>query len=348
MFSTFALDTQIIQKDLCTGCGACQGMCPYWGSQDGRTVCFFDCERTEGRCQAFCPRMPYDKEALRAKFFDPADLDEDLGPFKGLFLVRAAEPAVRDGAQHGGTVTALLKLAMSEGLIDAAVLNRMNGFEPEGFLAADEAGLMQARGSSFRIAPTLAVLNKALAADEYKKIAVVGTACKALATYKMLAKPLPERDNNAGNIALVIGLFCGWGLDWDGLKELASKYIEPEQIAHVDIPPSKYHSLVITAKDGRKISVDLDEVNPLVRNACKHCDDMTAEFADISVGSGRSADGWEVDKGWNELIVRSEKGARLLELAREKGVLEFKALPDGAVEKLKRAAAGKRNKALKG
>ena len=73
----------------------------------------------------------------------------------------------------------------------------------------------------------------------------------------------------------------------------------------------------------------------------------TAEFADISVGSGRSADGWEVDKGWNELIVRSEKGAALLDLAREKGVLEFKPLPDGAVEKLKRAAQGKRDTALK-
>ncbi len=348
MFSTFALDTQVIQKDLCTGCGACQGLCPYWGSQDGRTVCFFDCERTEGRCQSFCPRMPYDREALRNRFFDPADYDEDLGPFKGLYLVRAAEPAVREGAQHGGTVTALLRLAMAEGLIDAAVLNRMNAAgDPEGFLATDETGLMAARGSSFRIAPTLAALNRALAEDKYKKIAVTGTACKALATYKMLAKPLPDRDNNADNIALVIGLFCGWGLDWDGLKELAEKYAGADNVAHMDIPPSKFHSLVITTKDGREISVDLDEVNPLVRNACRHCEDMTAEFADISVGSGRSADGWEVDKGWNELIVRSAKGAALLELAREKGVLEFKALPEGAVEKLRRAAAGKRNKALK-
>ena len=113
----------------------------------------------------------------------------------------------------------------------------------------------------------------------------------------------------------------------------------------MDIPPSKYHSLVIRRKDGTEVSVDLDEVTPLVRPACKACDDMTAEFADISVGSGRSADGWDVDKGWNELVVRSEKGEKLLQLAREKGVLEFKELPDGAVEKLKRAAAGKRSKA---
>ena len=347
MLSTFALDSQVLQKDLCTSCGACQGMCPYWGFWQGRTIWRFDCDRKEGRCQAFCPRMPYDKEALREKFFGDTACDPDIGPCRGLYLVRSADPADREGAQHGGTVTALLKLALSEGMIDAAVLNRMNGEDPEGFLAVTAGDIMACRGSSFRIAPTLAKLNEALKADEYKKIAVVGTACKALAAYKMLNKPFPDRDNNADNIALVIGLFCGWGLDWEGLKALAAKYVPLEEIAHMDIPPSKYHSLVIRAKDGREVSVDLDEVTPLVRPACKACDDMTAEFADISVGSGRSADGWEVDKGWNELVVRSGKGEKLLQLAREKGVLEFKELPEGAMAKLKRAAAGKRAKAAK-
>jgi coenzyme F420 hydrogenase subunit beta len=322
-------------------------MCPYWGSANGRTVWLFDCDRTEGRCQAFCPRMPYDQDALRGKFFDPAENDPDVGPFKALYLVRSADPADREGAQHGGTVTALLKLALAEGLIDAAVLNHMKDGDPEGFLATSAEDVMACRGSSFRIAPTLAVLNRALKEDSCKKIAVVGTACKTLATYKMLAKPLPDRDNNAGNIALVIGLFCGWGLDWEGLKALAAKHMPLEEIAHMDIPPSKYHCLVLRAKDGREVSIDLDDVTPLVRPACRACEDMTAEFADISVGSGRSADGWDVDKGWNELIVRSEKGEKLLGLAREKGVLEFKPLPEGALAKLKRAAAGKRSKAAK-
>ncbi len=49
MLSTIALDTQVLRPGLCTGCGACQGLCPYWGSVDGRTVCFFDCERADGR-----------------------------------------------------------------------------------------------------------------------------------------------------------------------------------------------------------------------------------------------------------------------------------------------------------
>ena len=37
---------------------------------------------------------------------------------------------------------------------------------------------------------------------------------------------------------LVIGLFCGWGLDWDGLKELAAKYVPLDEIAHMAFRPA--------------------------------------------------------------------------------------------------------------
>ena len=42
------------------------------------------------------------------------------------------------------------------------------------------------------------------------------------------------------------------------------------------------------------------------------------------------------------MIVRSEKGRQLLQIARKKGVLEFKDTPEGGLEKLKGASAGKK------
>ena len=95
------------------------------------------------------------------------------------------------------------------------------------------------------------------------------------------------------------------------------------------------------------MSVNLDEVAPLVRSGCRYCTDMTAEFADLSVGGARSADGWDVDKGWNQVIVRSEKGMQLLELAREKGILEFKDTPETGLDKLKGASLGKKRTGVK-
>ncbi len=93
--------------------------------------------------------------------------------------------------------------------------------------------------------------------------------------------------------------------------------------------------------------MDLDEVTPLVRSGCRYCADMTAEFADLSVGGARSDGGWDVDKGWNQVIVRSEKGQRLLDLAREKGVLEFKEAMEGGLDKLRKASQGKKRTAVR-
>lgn len=342
MLSTIALDTQVIRPGLCTGCGACQGMCPYWDSVDGRTICYFDCERGDGRCQRFCPRMPADLDALRRQFFPADTILPEIGPFLGLYLTRAADASIRAGAQHGGTMTALVELAMKEGLIDAAVLTRSKGgLDPEGTLATTPEEVRACSGSSFQVPPTLAVLNRALQEDHYHSIGVVGTPCKTLAVYKMKAKPLPEHDNHADNIGMVFGLFCGWGLDWDGIRDLAAKHADPEKLEHMDIPPSKYHSLELR-ESGRTVSVSLDEVTPLVRSGCHCCTDMTAEFADLSVGGARSAGGWDVDKGWNQVIVRSEKGRQLLDLARQKGILEFKDVPETGLDKLKGASMGKK------
>ena len=347
MLSTIALDTQVLRPGLCTGCGACQGLCPYWGSVDGRTVCFFDCERRDGRCQRFCPRMPTDLDALRKRFFPEEAILPEIGPFRGLYLTRAADTSIRAGAQHGGSMTALVELALKEGLLDAAVLTRsQGGRNPEGVLAAAPEEVRSCSGSSFQVPPTLAVLNRALKEDRYHSIGVVGTPCKTLAVYKMMANPLPENDNHAGNIGMVFGLFCGWGLDWDGLNALTAAHADPEKVSHMDIPPSKYHSLELR-EEGQTVSVSLDEVTPLVRSGCRYCADMTAEFADLSIGGARSAEGWDVDKGWNQVIVRSEKGQKLLDLAREKGVLECKEAMEGGLEKLRKASQGKKRTAVK-
>ena len=72
---------------------------------------------------------------------------------------------------------------------------------------------------------------------------------------------------------------------------------------------------------------------------------MTAEFSDLSVGSARLPEGWETARSWNQVIVRTERGMDLLELARRRGVLEFREVPAGNLEKLKAASLGKKRAA---
>jgi len=74
---------------------------------------------------------------------------------------------------------------------------------------------------------------------------------------------------------------------------------------------------------------------------------LTAEFSDISVGSARLPEGWEEAKGWNQLIVRTPRGQKLLNLAKEKGLLEFRKVPEENLPRLKAASLGKKRTALK-
>ena len=73
---------------------------------------------------------------------------------------------------------------------------------------------------------------------------------------------------------------------------------------------------------------------------CRYCLDMTSEFADISVGSVEGL------KGWNTAIVRTRRGAELMEMARAKGKLETATLPPGNLAHLKEAARLKKKRAL--
>jgi coenzyme F420 hydrogenase subunit beta len=340
------LREKVLDAGLCTDCGACVNLCPYAASYRDHTIFIDPCDREEGRCYAFCPRTPTDLQALRESQFDRGDFSPELGPLKGFYMTRAADLQVRNSAQHGGTVTALISLALGEGMIDAAVIAEDPGnFLPEGVAAQDALSVQRRGKSKFVVSPNVAAFHKIAKAGP-EKIGVVATPCQALALAKMRAAPFPAKDSNIGKLKLVIGLFCGWALSWRELRSLLRRKLGEDSIRGLDIPPSKHHSMEVHTGKGI-IEISLDEVMPAVRKACHYCFDMTAEFSDISVGSARCPEGWEVARGWNQVIVRTRTGHELLELARSRRVLEFRDMPEGNLARLKKASMNKKRAAVK-
>jgi coenzyme F420 hydrogenase subunit beta len=65
------------------------------------------------------------------------------------------------------------------------------------------------------------------------------------------------------------------------------------------------------------------------------------EFADMAVGGSQGA-----AQAWNTVIVRTEKGMRLLDSARRKGIIETGELPEKTLDHLKYAARNKKKRAL--
>jgi coenzyme F420 hydrogenase subunit beta len=284
--------------------------------------------------------MPTDLGALRAFLFDERDMTPQVGAVKGFYVTRAADPGVRMNAQHGGTVTALISLALKEGWIDTAVLSRAErGLSAASVGVSDAREAEQLSKSRLVASPGVAAFNK-IAKGDAKAIGVVATPCQALALAKMRMSRNPRIRQSTEKLRLVIGLFCGWAFSRSALMERLAEKVDPDSIVAMDIPPSAYQALHVFTAQGM-LSVPLDEVQASVRESCSYCSDMTAEFSDISVGSARLPEGWEEARTWNHVIVRSEIGEKLMALARSQGVLEFREAPEGNLEKLKKAALGK-------
>jgi coenzyme F420 hydrogenase subunit beta len=338
------LEEGVIKTGLCTGCGACVDICPYQATYRDKTVTLHSCDLSRGRCYAFCPQTPVDREALQRKLADGMDLTPELGAAGGFFITRAADEGIRRGAQHGGTVTALIALALREGMIDAAVLaGKGEDLLPRGVTVRVPEAAAVVGKSRFVVSPTLAEFNRAVRTD-CRRIGIVVTPCQALALAKMRTQPATAPESGIEKLQLVVGLFCGWALSWRELTALVRGKTNLSRVIGMDIPPSRYHTLEVYTSDGT-VPVSLDEVNPCVRESCRSCGDMTAEFSDLSVGSARLPEGWEEARGWNQVIVRTRRGADLLEIARHRGVLEFRDVPAGNWEKLKAASLAKKRAA---
>jgi coenzyme F420 hydrogenase subunit beta len=340
------LQKEVMETHFCTGCGACINLCPYQAYYRDQVVMLHPCDLKEGGCYAFCPRTPTDLEALKKRLFDPKDLTPELGAVKGFYITRAADPGLRAGAQHGGTVTTLITLALQEGIIDTAILTEEGrDLLPQETAVQDPASVKKRGRSKFVVSPNVGEFNR-IAKEGGKKIGIVATPCQALALAKMRMKPLKNYAERIDQLKLVIGIFCGWALSWGSLVEVLRKKIDLSEIEGMDIPPSKYHVLQLYTKKGI-FDISLDEVAASVRGACWYCPDLTAEFSDLSVGSARLPEGWEEAKGWNQVIVRTPLGQKLLNLAKEKRLLEFREVPEGNLPKLKTASLGKKRTAVK-
>ena len=198
---------------------------------------------------------------------------------------------------------------------------------------------MECSGTSYEPCPTLQTLNQ-LPDDSNENLGIVSLPCHAEAIAKMKTYSTRNRVS-IENVKLVIGLFCGWTLA-EGFHRFMQQGFDLSNVVKFDIPHHPGHTFDAFYEDGGKKEIELENIRNFINPACAFCWDMTAEFADVSVGSGRAK-----YRGWNTLIVRTEAGAEIVALAKEKGLLETQPLPEENVVNLKRASLNKKKRAVR-
>ncbi len=331
------LEREILTQQWCTSCGACVGICPYIKVVKDKVVIIEACGITEGKCYDFCPRTSTDLAALEQMVFGKPSPDLALGSYISIEMAQAEDSNVRSAGQYGGVVSALSMFAMATGELSSALLTRPFGkaFMPGRDLVSSSPEVLQCARSNYIASPTLAGMNQALKQGT-NKIGVVGTPCQVLALRKMQASSF---DSSAEKVGLIIGLFCTWALSYREFSQYLKRKVDLALINRRDIPPPPSNILTLTTET-TSIEIPLDEIREFIKPTCRICFDMTAEFADISVGMVEGID------DWNTLIIRTEQGEGLIQEAKKAGVIRTEPLEKARLDHLRDASFQKKKRAV--
>lgn len=319
------LRNEVLKNETCTLCGACLDWCPYIKNLQDHLVMPFECKQENGRCYSVCPRTFTDWDAINRTFFSGIPESIEIGPMINVLMAKRKHPI--EGQQNGGTVTTLVRNILKDDDETAAILTGFSdGSVPVPILIEDLDEITNTTGSRFLASPSLRKLIEAKQKG-VKKLVIVGRPCQIQAVRKA-QQSYPEAFTGE---VITIGLFCMWSLGWEFLNYVKSQY-PGCTIQRISIPQ---HGLEVHTDQGVKV-IPNEKVKDFVRKGCHYCLDMTSELADISVGA------MEINQEWNTVIVRSQQGKELLELASDD--LVFDNYPEEELERLKKASLNKKKR----
>lgn len=326
---------KVIDRGICVTCGACVGLCPYFEYFDGKVVVMDRCTSDTGRCLQICPRMDCDEISLDDTVTKKS-ISSEIGSFKKIFMARSTQQEIIKMAQYGGVVSTLLIYALETDFIESAILTARGGeSSPAGTIARDRSDILNCAGSRYNASGGLAAVNRAIKGDK-KRLAVVGLPCQMEALTRMGLME-PDGAERVSHINLKIGLFCTWALDYRQLNDYLKNVGLEEPIKKYDIPPPPSQIFLAQTEKGWR-EFPLKDIRPLIQKGCTLCDDMTAEHADISVGSVEGI------VGWNTVVVRSQKGEEIMMAAVQDNQIQIDDLPKENLDHLREASLNKREK----
>ena len=312
----------VFKAGVCCQCGWCSAICPVNAIEVTADTLEIDddaCMKC-GLCFSVCPRsFSIDQAYKSIKKLDKSLIWSDkIGAYLSTYTASTTIDEIKEVRQDGGVVTSILEYLLEKKIVDAiiAVRHSKDIWRPEPVIVDDVKDLYQTGGTKYANSPSLNIIDKA---KDYENLAFVGVPCmmKAIEKGTLFPSGLPFFDN----IKYKIGLFCMESFPYSDIIKLVKDKFDKEidELTKMNIDKGKF---IINLTSGEELKVDLKEVQSYARDNCNFCEDLTSDYADISVGSIGS------QAGFSSVIIRTKGGDKLFNEVVKAGLIETKSLKE--------------------
>ncbi len=326
---------QIARWRLCIGCGVCKYICPEHNISlidvvdDGirPSLGSGSCQDC-GKCVSVCPGI----EIAHARLVETeflSDLIKGWGPILEIWEGYATDPDIRYQASSGGVVSALslysIEKAGMHGVLHSGS-DKGNPYKNKTLLSLSRTDILSKSGSRYLPASPCDGLEQLESAPQ--PCVFIGKPCDISG----LRKAQAEKTELINKTGVAIGIFCAGTPATQGTMDL----LKSMGINHEHVEAIRYRgrgwpgNFSVRLKDQKELSRELTYLEAwgfLQRYRpyrCYLCPDGTSELADISCGDPWYREIKEGDHGYSLVLVRTEKGRKILHGAMEAGYISLK------------------------
>jgi coenzyme F420 hydrogenase subunit beta len=280
-------------------------------------------------CYYSCPRIGLPIDSIEKRIFgrERSPNEVDTGTIRASYIARSKDPAILKSAQDGGVATSLLTYAIESGIVNYAIgttRSSENPWKPKPAILKARQELLSSSGTKVTASASLTAVAEAWAGYPDSRFAFVGLPCQIQGLRKILVSDHGPRKYGE-SVELAIGLFCNNSYQYnklilDYLKTQKNCDLQTVTKMRLDAKDDCYR---VYKGDDKILDVPSKEIESHVLAGCSKCNDFSSELADLSIGANGAPD------GWCTLLVRSEKGEKIVAGAIEKNLIEVKPLGGG-------------------
>ncbi|MCR4418628.1 MAG: Coenzyme F420 hydrogenase/dehydrogenase, beta subunit C-terminal domain [Clostridia bacterium] len=253
-----------------------------------------------------------------------------MGPITSCYLAHAAQAEIRNAGASGGVVSAFAMYLLDGGVVDAVIAAKMSEgapVRPALVLARTADEVLACAQSKYLPIPVNDALRVVI--EEPARYAVIGLPCQV----RGIRKAALENPRISDRIKLCIGLFCGFRVSFNATRfwlrklrvsEGAVASLEFRARSSADWDRGGGGFLVRTHKgEEYYIPKSLFSLTDslFVSRRCTLCEDLTNEYADLSVG-----DPGPLGVKESLVLCRTPEAEALLLDARNRGFIVLRAV----------------------